>query len=142
MEVLTCHGICSKVILGVVGELENESDFAVYKKLRYIRYKALYLVNKAKTIFKDNLVEIKHGSKSEWQTLKSMGLPLKKTESSKSMGFKINGEICFDPLKQRWGQLLLKVIITITITLQFLHYHYNCTLFGNIILTITITLVM
>ena len=40
---------------------------------------------------------------------------------------------------QRWGQLLLKVIITITITLQFLHYHYHYTLFGNVIITITIT---
>ena len=51
---LTCHGICSKVFLGVVDELENESGFAVYKKLRYIRYKVLYLVNKAKTILKIN----------------------------------------------------------------------------------------
>ena len=44
--------------------------------------------------------------------------------------------------QQRWGQLLLKVIITIT--LQFLHYHYNYhyTLFGNVIITITITLAM
>ena len=45
---------------------------------------------------------------------------------------------------QRWGQLLLKVIITITITLKFLHYHYHYhyTLFGNVIITITITLAM
>ena len=45
---------------------------------------------------------------------------------------------------QRWGQLLLKIIITITITLQFLHYHYHYhyTLFGNVIITITITLAM
>ena len=43
---------------------------------------------------------------------------------------------------QRWGQLLLKVIITITITLQFLHYHYHYTLLGNVIITITITLAL
>ena len=48
-------------------------------------------------------------------------------------------------IMQRWGQLLLKVIITITIKLQFLHYHYTfwkCNhyhyhYFGNVIITIT-----
>ena len=76
---------------------KNESDFAIFKKLRN---KALYLVNKAKTIFfKDKLMKNKHGSKSRWKTLKTMGLPSKKTESSKPIGLKINDEVCFDPLK-------------------------------------------
>ena len=44
-------------------------------------------------------MENKHDSKSLWKTLKTMGLPSKKTESSKSIGLKINDEIYFDPLK-------------------------------------------
>ena len=44
-------------------------------------------------------MEYKHDSKSLLKTLKTMGLPSKKSESSKSVGLKINDEICFDPLK-------------------------------------------
>ena len=44
------------------------------------------------------------------------------------------------PWRQRWGQLLLKVMNYITITLHFLHYHYS--LFRKVIITITITLEM
>ena len=42
--------------------------------------------------------------------------------------------------QQRWGQLLLKVMNYITITLHFLHYHYHYhyTLFGKVIITITL----
>ena len=32
------------------------------------------------------------------KTLKTIGLPSKKTESSKYIGLKINDEVCFDPL--------------------------------------------
>ena len=39
-------------------------------------------------------MENKHDSKSLWKTLKTMGLPSKKTKSSKSIGLKINDEIC------------------------------------------------
>ena len=34
-----------------------------------------------------------------WKTLKTMRLPSKKSESSKSVGLKINDKICFDRLK-------------------------------------------
>ena len=44
-------------------------------------------------------MEYKHDSKFFWKTLKTMGLPSKKSESSKSVGLKINDMICFDPLK-------------------------------------------
>ena len=46
--------------------------------------------------------------------------------------------------EQRWGQLLLKVMNYITITLHFLHYHYHYhyTVFRKVIITITITLEM
>ena len=62
--------------------------------------KALYLVNKAKTyFFKDKLLENIHDSKSLWKSLKTMGMPSKKSESSISIGLKINDETCIDPLK-------------------------------------------
>ena len=44
-------------------------------------------------------MENKHDSKSLWKTLKTMGLPSKKTEPSNSIGLNINDEICFDLLK-------------------------------------------
>ena len=44
-------------------------------------------------------MENKDDYKSLWKTLKTMGLPSKKTESSKAIGLKINDEICFDRLK-------------------------------------------
>ena len=70
---------------------------AEFKKLRN---EAQYLVNKSKTnFFKDKLMGYKHDSKSLWKTLKTVGLPSKKSESTKSVGLKINDEICFDPLK-------------------------------------------
>ena len=44
-------------------------------------------------------MEYKHDSMSLWKTLKTMGLPSEKSESSKSAGLKVNDQICFDPLK-------------------------------------------
>ena len=71
-----------------------------YKEFKCKQYCVQKQVKKAKSnYFKSQCEENVNNSKALWQSLKNLGLPSKKAQSSSNIGLCIDDEICFDNFK-------------------------------------------